>query len=203
MEKTNCSLWKQEDWELLTILFWKALSFCALIDNVSRQQLSTSTQVTPPWKDRGEERWDEFVFTCLGQPQLCVHVIKHFHRELEPAGEKLIPLLDWKGRPLKLRPCEMTQQSGMSVYFINKCRWQQYKTEENKDLRLQRHLKVPLILWDSHIINVCSCSALQPFIWDLQVCWDICMLQWGAVLWDFSSRCNANVVELSIHIKCM
>lgn len=43
-------------------------------------------------------------------------------------------------------------------------------------------------LWNSHIINVCSRSALQVVVRDLQVCWDISMLRWG---------CNANWIMLN------
>lgn len=63
---------------------------------------STLAQVSLLWMSRMGERWEElFLFTCLGQPQLCIHVIKHLHCELEPTGEKLISLLDTEEAPLR------------------------------------------------------------------------------------------------------
>lgn len=65
-----------------------------------------------------------FFLTCLSQPQFCIHVIKHLHCELEPAGEKWIPLLDIKEAPAqKQRWCDgvkWKEQQGCSVYFITK-----------------------------------------------------------------------------------
>lgn len=49
---------------------------------------------------------------------------------------------------------------------------------------------------NSHVINVCSCGALQDFIRDLQVRWDIWMLQrniWGGLSADsYNASCQHN-----------
>lgn len=36
-------------------------------------------------RGKGERR--VLFFTCVSQPQFCIQVIEHLHRELEPAGE--------------------------------------------------------------------------------------------------------------------
>lgn len=107
------------------------------------------------------------------------------------------------------------------VKYSYACKWSQWwrdcvKLNEQQDLSVYNLIwavaAAPLTDWwlgfkverkslsavfeNSHVINVCSCGALQDFIRDLQVRWDIWMLQrniWGGFSADsYNASCQHN-----------
>lgn len=77
-------------------------------------------------------------------------------------------------------PVKWNEQQGLSVYFLVWVAAAVLMTDDDDwDSKLNTHFKKSFstVFGNSHIINVCSCSALQDFICDLQVRWDFWMLQ--------------------------